>query len=52
MAALLPLIRVQMLMGLFSGRGGFSINKIMKYVMMMSVLPMLGTALQGVGSAL
>lgn len=47
LAAVLPLLKVQMLMGLFSGRGGFSINKIMRMVMMMSMLPILTNALGG-----
>lgn len=48
MAAILPLLKLQMIMGMFTGRGGrggFSMGKMMNMLMMFAMLPMLTSAL-------
>lgn len=49
LASILPLLKIQMIMGLFTGRrgGGFSIGKIMNMIMMFAMLPVLTKSLGG-----
>lgn len=51
LAAILPLLKVQMIMGLFTGRGrgGFSMSRILNMIMMMSMLPFLMNSLGSLG---
>lgn len=52
LAAIAPLLRFQAISSLFTGRGGFSINKLMRAIMPLMMLPMLMEALNGMNLGL